>query len=69
MYLDYAEFQAKRQIPMTMEDWALRLNKFLNEAKAIEEKSENFVPREPAPATDRKWIPAGVYPALDAGPR
>lgn len=25
MYLDYAENQAKRKIPMTMEDWALRL--------------------------------------------
>lgn len=30
MYLDYAEFQAKKQIPMTMEDWATRLNKFLD---------------------------------------
>jgi len=29
MYLDYAENQAKRKIPMTMEDWALRLNAFL----------------------------------------
>lgn len=29
MYLDYAENQAKRKIPMTMEDWANRLNAFL----------------------------------------
>ncbi|MFG6333637.1 MAG: virulence RhuM family protein [Lachnospiraceae bacterium] len=26
MYLDYAERQARRQIPMTMEDWAKRLD-------------------------------------------
>lgn len=29
MYLDYAENMAKRRIPMTMEDWATRLNAFL----------------------------------------
>ncbi len=29
MYLDYAEYQATRNIPMTMEDWATRLNRFL----------------------------------------
>lgn len=29
MYLDYAENQAKRRIPMTMEDWDTRLNAFL----------------------------------------
>ncbi|MBN9383399.1 MAG: virulence RhuM family protein [Chitinophagaceae bacterium] len=29
MYLDYAENQAKRQIPMTMADWATRLDAFL----------------------------------------
>lgn len=29
MYLDYAEYQAGRRMPMTMEDWANRLNKFL----------------------------------------
>lgn len=29
MYLDYAENQAKRRIPMTMEDWAHKLNAFL----------------------------------------
>ncbi len=29
MYLDYAEDMAKRQIPMTMRDWEVRLNAFL----------------------------------------
>jgi hypothetical protein len=29
MYLDYAELQAERRMPMTMEDWANRLNAFL----------------------------------------
>ena len=29
MYLDYAEDQAERTIPMTMEDWADKLNAFL----------------------------------------
>ena len=29
MYLDYAELQAERNIPMTMEDWAERLDGFL----------------------------------------
>ena len=29
MNLDYAEDQAKRNIPMTMEDWAKKLNAFL----------------------------------------
>ena len=29
MYLDYAEYQANRHIPMTMQDWAQRLNRFL----------------------------------------
>ena len=29
MYLDYAELQAKRHIPMTMQDWADRLDAFL----------------------------------------
>lgn len=28
-YLDMAELQAERQIPMTMEDWEKRLNEFL----------------------------------------
>lgn len=29
MYLDYAEDQAERNIPMTMQDWATKLNAFL----------------------------------------
>lgn len=29
MYLDYAEYQASRHIPMTMQDWSQRLNRFL----------------------------------------
>ena len=29
MYLDYAEYQARRHIPMTMQDWSQRLNRFL----------------------------------------
>lgn len=29
MYLDYAELQAERNIPMTMEDWSKRLDAFL----------------------------------------
>jgi len=29
MYLDYAEYQAGRHIPMTMQDWSQRLNRFL----------------------------------------
>ena len=29
MYLDFAEDQAERNIPMTMEDWAEKLNVFL----------------------------------------
>ena len=29
MYLDYAEDQAERNIPMTMRDWAAKLNAFL----------------------------------------
>lgn len=29
MYLDYAEYQASRNVPMTMEDWNVRLSRFL----------------------------------------
>lgn len=38
MYLDYAEYQAKRNIPMTMEDWSKKLDAFLkfNERKVLE---------------------------------
>ena len=39
LYLDYAELQARRRIPMTMEDWAVRLNAFLqfNERELLED--------------------------------
>jgi len=38
MYLDYAEDQAERRIPMTMHDWATKLNAFLqfNERELLE---------------------------------
>ncbi len=37
MYLDYAELQAERNIPMTMEDWAKRLDTFIefNDAEIL----------------------------------
>jgi len=39
MYLDYAEHQAQRQIPMTMYDWSKKLNAFLefNEHEILED--------------------------------
>lgn len=42
MYLDYAERQARRQIPMTMEDWAKRLHVFLefNEEEILRDKGK-----------------------------
>ena len=38
MYLDYAEDQAERGVPMSMEDWAKRLNAFLqfNEREVLD---------------------------------
>ena len=38
MYLDYAEDQAERKIPMTMEDWSKKLDSFLkfNEKKVLD---------------------------------
>jgi hypothetical protein len=40
--LDYAERQAKRKIPMTMEDWAKRLDVFLefNEEDILQNKGK-----------------------------
>jgi Virulence protein len=40
MYLDYAEYQARRNIPMTMEDWKNRLDRFLefNEHEILHDK-------------------------------
>jgi len=42
MYLDYAESQAKRHIPMTMEDWASKLNAFLqfNEHEILQDSGK-----------------------------
>ena len=42
MYLDYAEYQARRRIPMTMEDWESRLNSFLqfNEHEILNNKGK-----------------------------
>ncbi|MDD3230676.1 MAG: virulence RhuM family protein [Oscillospiraceae bacterium] len=42
MYLDYAEDQAKRKIPMTMQDWAKKLNAFLkfNEREILEDSGK-----------------------------
>ena len=39
MYLDYAELQAQRQIPMKMTDWVSRLDAFLqfNEYKILQD--------------------------------
>jgi len=55
MYLDYAESQAERKIPMTMEDWAKKLNAFLqfnereildNPGKVSQEVSKAFAESE-----------------------
>lgn len=42
MYLDYAERQAKKRIPMTMEDWAKKLDIFLkfNEEDILKDKGK-----------------------------
>lgn len=42
MYLDYAERQARRHIPMTMDDWAKRLDVFLelNEEEILKDKGK-----------------------------
>ena len=55
LYLDYAELQARRRIPMTMEDWATRLNAFLqfnerelldNPGKVSSEVAKSFAESE-----------------------
>lgn len=55
MYLDYAEDQAKRKIPMTMEDWSKKLDNFLkfnqreildNPGKISAEIAKNFAESE-----------------------
>lgn len=42
MYLDYATRQARRRIPMTMEDWKSKLDAFLrfNDAEVLENKGK-----------------------------
>lgn len=42
MYLDYAEYQARRHIAMTMEDWAKRLDSFLqfNEHEILNDRGQ-----------------------------
>ena len=42
MYLDYATRQARRHIPMTMEDWASKLDAFLqfNDAEILQDKEK-----------------------------
>lgn len=42
MYLDYATRQAKRHIPMTMSDWATKLDAFLqfNDAEVLRDKGK-----------------------------
>ncbi len=42
MYLDYATRQARRHIPMTMADWASKLDSFLqfNDAEVLQNKGE-----------------------------
>ena len=42
MYLDYATRQARRHIPMTMADWAVKLDAFLkfNDAEILKNKGK-----------------------------
>ena len=42
MYLDYATRQARRHIPMTMADWASKLDAFLqfNDAEILRDKGK-----------------------------
>ena len=42
MYLDYATRQARRHIPMTMEDWKIKLDAFLrfNDAEVLQDKGK-----------------------------
>ena len=42
MYLDYAARQARRHIPMTMADWASKLDAFLqfNDAELLQDKGK-----------------------------
>lgn len=42
MYLDYAEHQAEKQVPMTMQDWSNKLNAFLefNEHEILQDSGK-----------------------------
>ena len=56
MYLDYAEDQSKRKIPMTMEDWVKKLDAFLqfNNRKTL--KSSGRVSAEIAKSfSESEW--------------
>jgi len=59
MYLDYAEDQAERHLPMTMADWAARLNAFLqfNERDILHHvgKVSNAVAKSFAESEYRKY--------------
>ena len=54
LYLDYAELQAERKVPMSMEDWAKRLDGFLefngNELLTgpgkISAEQQSFMPKQ-----------------------
>lgn len=55
MYLDYAEHQAEKKIPMTMEDWVAKLDAFLqfneeevlyNSGKVTSEIAKSFAESE-----------------------
>ncbi len=60
MYLDYANRQARRHIPMTMADWASKLNDFLQFSNADILHESAKTTRQPV-----LLIPqAGVCPAL-----
>ncbi len=46
-YLDYAEMQAEKHIPMTMEDWSKKLNSFLifMDFKVLQDKGKKSIGR------------------------
>lgn len=52
MYLDYATRQARRHIPMTMADWASKLDAFLqfNDAEILQIREKSPLPlQKPLP--------------------
>ncbi len=67
MYLDYAENQAARQIPMKMDDWVRRLDDFLrfNEYEILTNASP--VPHGPAEGCDPVRRHGGLVFALPQG--